>query len=80
MSASHSKSPGSESGKSHTEKAISEITAMNPRRVTVTLTMPVGESSSRPTVTLEWTREDTNMPLSELLKRIESYVQQYGHE
>jgi hypothetical protein len=26
---------------------------------------------------LEWTREDTNMPLSDLLARIQSYVAQY---
>jgi hypothetical protein len=64
--------------KSPTEKAIAEIIQMNPRRVTVTLTLPVGGSASRPVVTLEWTREDTHMPLTELLKRIDTYVTEFA--
>lgn len=60
------------------ENAIGEIVKMNPRRITVTLTLPVGRPDSRPVVTLEWTREDTNIPLSDLLKRIEGYVNQFG--
>ncbi len=51
---------------------------MNPRRVTVTLTLPVSGGEGRPTVTLEWSREDTTMPLSDLLHRIESYVGRFG--
>jgi hypothetical protein len=60
------------------ERAIADIVEMQPHRVTIHLTLPMGESSARPTVTLEWDREDTNMPLSELLERIESYVARYG--
>ena len=62
------------------ESPISEIVQMNPRRVTVTLTLPVQHSSARPVVTLEWSREDTTMPLSELLQRIESYVTTYAEK
>ncbi len=60
------------------ENAIAQIVQMNPRRVTVTLTLPVPSGEGRPTVTLEWGREDTNMPLSDLLVRIEAYVQKFG--
>jgi hypothetical protein len=64
-------------GKSETDRAIAELLQMNPRGVTVTLTLPVAERPS-PTVTLEWNREDTTMPLSELLKRIETYIREFG--
>ncbi|MCI4331991.1 MAG: hypothetical protein L3K19_09140 [Thermoplasmata archaeon] len=67
-------------GKSHTEKAIADIVKMNPRRVTVTLTMPIPDNADRPVITLEWDREDTNMPLSELLGHIEAYVTEFGAE
>ena len=67
-----------ESARSPTDKAIAEITQMSPRRVTVTLTLPVAAAAARPIVTLEWTREDTHMPLTELLKRIDTYVTQFG--
>ncbi|HEV2316664.1 MAG TPA: hypothetical protein VGV89_03715 [Thermoplasmata archaeon] len=70
-----SKSSGG--AKTETDRAISEILQMNPRGVTVTLTLPVADRPS-PTVTLEWNREDTTMPLSELLKRIETYVREFG--
>ena len=59
-----------------TDKAIAQIVQMNPRRVTVTLSLPM--QPGRPVVTLEWSREDTTMPLSELLKRIESYIDEFG--
>ena len=52
---------------------------MNPRKVTVSLTLPVSRGNDRPLINLEWTREDTNMPLSELLTRIEEYVSKFGH-
>ncbi len=51
---------------------------MKPQKVSIALTLPVGGRDVRPIVTLEWSREDTNMPLSELLKRIESYVAEFG--
>jgi hypothetical protein len=61
------------------ESAISLIAQMNPRRVTVELPLPIpGTRAHPPTVTLEWSREDTTLPLSELLQKIESYVAQYG--
>ncbi|MCI4358520.1 MAG: hypothetical protein L3J95_02540 [Thermoplasmata archaeon] len=60
------------------DSAIAQIVQMNPRRVTVTLTLPVSGGEGRPTVTLEWSREDTTMPLSDLLLRIESYVSRFG--
>lgn len=60
------------------DTAIAQIVQMNPRRVTVTLTLPVAGGEGRPTVTLEWSREDTTMPLSDLLLRIESYVSRFG--
>ncbi len=61
-----------------TQRAIAEIVKMNPRKVTVTLTLPVPSAPDRPMVELEWTREDTNMPLSELLALIEQYVAHFG--
>ena len=62
-----------------TASAISQIAAMNPRRVTVELPLPIPGTRNRPpTVTLEWSREDTTLPLSELLQKIETYVAQYG--
>lgn len=61
-----------------TEQARSEIVQMNPRRVTVALELPLPGRGSRPVVTLEWSREDTNMPLSELLQRIEQYCARFG--
>lgn len=67
-------------GKSQTEKAIADIVKMNPRRVRITLTMPIPDNADRPVITLEWDREDTTMPLSELLGHIEAYVAQYGAE
>ncbi|MCI4335687.1 MAG: hypothetical protein L3K17_00610 [Thermoplasmata archaeon] len=60
------------------DQAIADIVEMQPHRVTVGLTLPISEGSARPTITLEWTREDTNMPLSELLQRIEGYVARYS--
>lgn len=60
------------------DSAIGQIVQMNPRRVTVTLTLPIQNEVYRPTVTLEWSREDTTMPLSDLLQRIEEYVARYG--
>ena len=60
------------------ESAITQIVQMNPRRVTVALSLPVAHTHSHPVVTLEWSREDTTMPLSDLLHRIETYVAQYG--
>ena len=62
------------------DTAIAHIVQMNPRRVTVTLTFPVAGGAGRPTVTLEWSREDTTMPLSDLLQRIESYVSRFGNK
>jgi hypothetical protein len=62
------------------DTAIGQIVQMNPRRVTVTLTLPVQAGSGRPTVTLEWSREDTTMPLSDLLQRIEQYVARFGSQ
>ena len=67
-------------GKNQTEQAIAEIVKMNPRRVTVTLTLPIPDNVDRPVVVLEWDREDTNLPLSELLGHIEAYVTRYGAE
>lgn len=69
---------GSNAGATMSERAIADIVEMQPHRVTVSITLPVGDSTTRPTVTLEWDREDTNMPLSELLERIESYVARYS--
>ncbi len=69
---------GSGASKSPTERAIADIVKMNPRRVTVTLTLPVADRENPPTVTLEWTREDPNMPLSDLLKRLETYSIDYS--
>ncbi len=60
------------------DQAIADIVQMKPQKVSVALTLPIGGRDDRPVVTLEWTREDTNMPLSELLKRIETYVAQFG--
>lgn len=60
------------------DTAIAQIVEMSPRRVTVTLSLPIPNSTSRPTVTLEWSREDTTMPLSELLERIEQYINRFG--
>jgi hypothetical protein len=68
----------SDSSKTPTENAIAQIVKMNPMRVTVTLTLPVPDDSERPVVTLEWSREDKTMPLSELLGRIETYVTEFG--
>jgi hypothetical protein len=77
--------PGKESkgtpdeSKAPADSAISQIAQMNPRRVTVTLPLPIpGTRNKPPIVTLEWSREDTTLPLSELLQRIETYVAQYG--
>jgi hypothetical protein len=64
--------------KTTTEEAIDAIVEMNPRKVTVALTLPISDTDARPTVTLEWTREDTNMPVSELLKQIETYNIRFG--
>ena len=64
--------------KTTTEDAIDAIVEMNPRKVTVALSLPIENSSMRPEVVLEWSREDTNMPVSELLKLIEAYVQKFG--
>ncbi|MCI4368419.1 MAG: hypothetical protein L3K09_02505 [Thermoplasmata archaeon] len=72
-----SKMPG-DAAKNPTDRAISQIVQMNPRRVTVTLTLPVPNSEGKASMTLEWGREDTNQPLSELLKRIESYMLEFG--
>lgn len=69
---------GSSAGATVSERAIADIVEMQPHRVTVGLTLPISEGAARPTLTLEWTREDTNMPLSELLERIETYVARYG--
>jgi hypothetical protein len=77
MSDQHPKG-GEEGGKSTTQMAIADIVKMTPRSVTVTLTLPVSGARERPVLQLEWTREDTNMPLSELLGRIEAYVVQFG--
>jgi hypothetical protein len=68
------------SAKTPTDPAIAQIVQMNPRRVTVTLTLPIAGGGERPTVTLEWGREDTNMPLSDLLNRIEAYAAQFGNK
>ncbi|MCI4349712.1 MAG: hypothetical protein L3J93_05800 [Thermoplasmata archaeon] len=67
-----------ESSQSSTETAVAQIVHMNPHRVMVVLSLPVPPMQTRPTVTLEWDREDTTMPLSELLQRIEAYVRQFG--
>ena len=69
---------GAGTTKTPTEQAIAEIVKMTPRKVTVELTLPVSRGGDRPVVHLEWTREDTNMPLSDLLTRIEAYVAQFG--
>ncbi len=61
-----------------TDKAITDIVEMKPQKVSISLALPVGGREARASVLLEWSREDTNMPLSELLKRIETYVAQYG--
>ena len=60
------------------DQAIAEIVEMQPHKVVVSLTLPVGGRDVRPQISLEWSREDTNMPLSELLKRIEEYVARFG--
>lgn len=60
------------------DQAIAEIVEMQPHKVVVALTLPVGGRDVRPVISLEWSREDTNMPLSELLKRIEEYVARFG--
>jgi hypothetical protein len=73
-----SDSPAKGAPHGSTEQAIAEIVKTNPRRVTVTLTLPVQQNEARPTVTLEWGREDTNMALSDLLKKIEGYVNAFG--
>jgi hypothetical protein len=69
---------GSKGHKSTTERAIDDIFKMNPRKVTVTLPLPLEGGKGSPTVTLEWTREDTHMPISDLLQRIEAYIREYG--
>ncbi|MGI0132910.1 MAG: hypothetical protein ACREDK_07480 [Thermoplasmata archaeon] len=61
-----------------TDRAIGDIVKMNPRKVTVTLTLPVSQGPDRPMIELEWVREDSTMPLSELLTRIEEYVSHFG--
>lgn len=60
------------------DQAIADIVDMKPEKVVVTLNLPVSGKETRATVTLEWSRADTNMPLTELLKRIETYVAQFG--
>jgi len=71
---------GHPSGGKSSANAISQIVQMNPRRVTITLTLPITNEPERPVITLEWGREDTNMPLSELLQRIEAYIHEFGAE
>ena len=72
------RSPNESSG-APTESAINQIVQMNPRRVTVALTLPATRSGNKGAlVTLEWTREDPTMPLGQLLARIDTYVAQYG--
>ena len=61
------------------DQAIASIVEMKPQKVSVAVTLPVSGRSERTVISLEWSREDTNMPLSELLKRIETYVTQYGN-
>ncbi len=70
--------PRSKGTQGTTDQAIAGIVEMKPQKVSIALTLPVGGRDVRPIVTLEWSREDTNMPLSELLKRIESYVAEFG--
>ena len=70
--------PSNSTETSTADQAISDIVDMQPRRVTVQLTLPVEGGAARPVVVLEWTREDTNMPLSELLGRIQEYVGRYS--
>ncbi len=70
--------PRSKGTQGATDQAIAGIVEMKPQKVSIALTLPVGGRDVRPIVTLEWSREDTNMPLSELLKRIESYVAEFG--
>jgi hypothetical protein len=64
--------------KGSTDSAVTQIANMNPRRVTVELALPVPGTKHKAPVTLEWSREDTTLPLSELLQRIQTYVAQYG--
>lgn len=61
-----------------TEKAISELVKMEPWRVSVNLPLPLEGSRARPTLTLEWVRQDVNMPLSLLLHQIEAYIAEFG--
>ena len=65
-------------GSGAADPAITQIVQMKPQKVMVALTLPVGGRDVRPVISLEWSREDTNMPLSELLKHIEKYVAQFG--
>lgn len=73
--------------KSTTEQAIADIVKMNPMHVSVELNIPLTSSGARTAtgalprveVKLEWAREDTTMPLSELLGRIEAYIAEYGN-
>ncbi|HUI38206.1 MAG TPA: hypothetical protein VLY85_01085 [Thermoplasmata archaeon] len=69
---------GAASGKGPADTAIDDIVDMKPQRVEVSLLLPVAAPNARAVVKLEWSREDTNMPLSELLKRIETYVAKFG--
>jgi hypothetical protein len=70
--------PGARGAMGTADQAISEIVEMKPQKVVVELTLPVSGRDVRPVISLEWSREDTNMPLSELLKRIETYVANHG--
>ncbi|HZY91418.1 MAG TPA: hypothetical protein VFG07_01385 [Thermoplasmata archaeon] len=64
--------------KGSADQAIASIVQMKPQKVSVSVTLPVAGRSGGAVLALEWSREDTNMPLSELLKRIETYAAQYG--
>ncbi|HYK93295.1 MAG TPA: hypothetical protein VEY07_04540 [Thermoplasmata archaeon] len=65
--------------KGTSDQAIASIVQMKPQKVSVAVTLPIGGRSEKTVISLEWSREDTNMPLSELLKRIETHVAQYGN-
>jgi hypothetical protein len=67
----------SSGAKSKTERAIAHLVKMSPRRVTVSLSLPVEGEGEAPMVTLEWSSEDKGMPLSDLLKRIEAYALEF---
>jgi hypothetical protein len=61
------------------QPAIAQIVDMHPRRITVSLKFPATKTSDHhQSISLEWTSEDTTMPLTELLQRIEAYVAKYG--